>query len=68
MTFTPRRDGLGYDFAAPTRFDKLFPGVTCPPAPPWLPAGDRRGLEGTTPEDTFDGDYGRLLDRAYRRA
>jgi hypothetical protein len=32
LTFTPRRDGLGYDFSGPTRFDKLFTGVTCPPS------------------------------------
>jgi hypothetical protein len=24
----------------------------------------RRGFEDTTPEDTFDADYGRLLDQA----
>ena len=26
--------------------------------------GDTRGLENIGPEDTFDGDYGRLLERA----
>jgi hypothetical protein len=26
---------------------------------------DTRGWEDMTPEDTFDGDYGRLLDRVY---
>jgi hypothetical protein len=25
-------------------------------------------LEGTGPEDTFDGDYGRLLERAYEKS
>jgi DNA invertase Pin-like site-specific DNA recombinase len=68
LTFTPRADGRGYDFMGPTRFDKLFTGVTCPPAPAWLAPGDRRGLEDTTPEDTFDGDYGRVLDRAYEKS
>ena len=60
--------GKGYDFCAETRFDRLFTGVTCPPAPPWVDLGSRLGLEDTTPEDTFDGDYGRLLDRAYEKS
>lgn len=67
LTFMPRADGLGYDFSGPTRFDKLFTGVSCPPAPAWI-ANDRRGLENTSPDDTFDGDYGRLLERAYEKS
>ena len=27
ITFTPRADGDGYDFSAPTRYDKLFAGM-----------------------------------------
>lgn len=68
VTFTPRGDGHGYDFSGPTRFDKLFTGVTCAPAPAWLAADDRRGLEDTGPEDTFDGDYERVLERAYAKS
>ena len=64
ITFTPKSDT--YEFEAETRFDKLFTGVTIgrPPAwvVPWL--GDTRGTEDIGPEDTFDGDYGRLLERA----
>ena len=61
LTFTPRADGQGYDFEGPTRFDKLFTGVATPrPA-----VVDKRGWEDMSPEDTFDGDYGRLLDRVY---
>jgi hypothetical protein len=67
LTFTLRRDRRGYDFSRPTRFDKLFTGVTCAPTPSWVAVGDRRGLEDTTPENTFDGDYGRLLERAYEK-
>ena len=64
ITFTPREDGQGYDFTCPTRFDKLFTGIAVE-TPKWLAAGDRRGFEDTTPEDSMDGDYGRLLERAY---
>jgi hypothetical protein len=64
ITFTP--DGGGYVFSATTRFSKLFSGVAVP-KPEWLWDGDVRGLEHLTPEDTFDGDYGRLLERAEKR-
>jgi hypothetical protein len=68
LTFTPRRNPIsgeldGYDFEGPTRFDKLFTGIAVE-----RPAGlDNAplGCEGIGPEDTFDGDYGRLLERAY---
>jgi site-specific DNA recombinase len=61
LTFTPREDGRGYDFTGPTRFDKLFSGIVVPR--PGFIKTDHRGTEHIGPEDTFDGDYGRLLDR-----
>jgi len=58
----------GYDFAGPTRFDKLFTGIAVE-TPAWVKAySSRRGFEDTTPEDTFDADYGRLLERAYEKS
>ena len=68
IVFTPRDDG-GYDFSAETRFDRLFSGVVVP-MPDWLKAlagDDTRGIEHIGPEDTFDGDYGRLLAAAHKR-
>ena len=62
ITFTP--NGGGYTFEASTRFDKLFSGVACE-LPCWVNPEDNSGKEHLTPEDTFDGDYGRLLERAY---
>jgi hypothetical protein len=61
ITFTP--DGKGYDFAAPTRFDKLFTGIVAP-LPSWILEGDVRGTEHIGREDTPDADYARLLERA----
>ena len=55
---------IGLTFDASTRFDKLFSGVACE-LPCWVNPEDNRGKEHLTPEDTFDGDYGRLLERAY---
>lgn len=52
----------GYDFEGPTRFDKLFSGIAVE-RPKLLVRGDTTGCESIGPEDTFDGDYGRLLDR-----
>jgi hypothetical protein len=60
LTFNPRADGQGYDFSGPTRFDKLFTGIAVE-RPAWIPAG---GPGHIGPEDTFDGDYGRLLELA----
>ena len=64
IVFTPRPAdspfGPGYDFAAPTRFDKLFAGVVTPH--PGRPVSTY-GTEGIGPEDTHDADYGRLLER-----
>ena len=48
-----------------TRFDKLFLGVAVE-RPPWIPA-TIEGIEHIGPEDTFDGDYGRLLEAAQNR-
>lgn len=62
ITFTPRADGQGYDLAAPTRFDKLFTRVAAP-RPSWLPTAD--GPSHLGPEDTYDADYGRVLERVY---
>lgn len=60
LAFTPRvnpwsgeRDG--YDFAGPTRFDKLFAGIAVE-RPASLVSGDVSGCEGIGPEDTYDGD------------
>jgi site-specific DNA recombinase len=63
ITFTPLGDGHGYEFSGPTRFDRLFTGVVVP-RPAFLKDGDVRGTEHIGAEDTFDGDYGRLLERA----
>ena len=67
ITFTPTPStGLGtpgYDFEAPTRFDKLFTGVAF--KRPASLVGDLTGCENINPEDTFDADYGALLERAY---
>lgn len=62
IVFTPRADGEGYDFIAPTRFDKLFTGVVVP-RPTWIP-NDTFGTEHIRPEDTPEVDYGRLLETA----
>ena len=66
ITFTPNAEG--YTFEAPTRFDKLFAGVVCEQRlPPFVRPEDTRGAEQIGPEDTFDGDYGRLLERVYKK-
>jgi site-specific DNA recombinase len=61
LTFTPREDQQGYDFTGPTRFDRLFSGIVAP-RPAFIETG-QRGIQHIGPEDTFEGDYGRLLDR-----
>jgi len=68
ITFTPLTDEFeicvtGYSFSSPTRYDKLFTGVATP-TPKDLDPADRNGLEDIGPEDTLEGDYGRLLERA----
>ena len=75
IVFTPALDGVaigkddgakpnGYMFEAPTRFDKLFTGVAAP-RPAWM--GTRQPESPASPEQTFDADYGQLLERAERR-
>ena len=63
ITFTP--NGAGYDFAAPTRFDKLFAGVVYMALPAYLTQHGDEGKEAITPEVTLDADYGQLLERLY---
>lgn len=65
ITFTPRADGSGYDFTAPTRFDRLFTGIVAE-RPAFVPPGNA-GLEHLRPEDTPDADYGHLLELAQQR-
>jgi hypothetical protein len=64
ITFVP--EGTGYVFTAPTRWDKLFTGIMAP-MPAFLAGEPAAGLNHITPEDTFDADYGRLLEAAARR-
>jgi hypothetical protein len=54
----------GTDSAAETRFDRLFAGIVVP-RPAWIPIGGVPSHIGD--EDTFDGDYGRLLAAVYRK-
>jgi hypothetical protein len=42
-------------------YDKLLRGIV-PPRPAFIETGNR-GAEHIGPEETFDGDYGRLLER-----
>jgi hypothetical protein len=62
ITFTPREDGQGYDFTCPTLDDKLFSGIAVP-RPSWMLKTDA-STSHIGVEDTFDGHYGRLLERA----
>ncbi len=62
ITFTPKCGG--YEFEAPTRFDKLFLGVA-------VEISTKRkvsykGTEYIGSADTFDADYGRLLEVVQR--
>ena len=61
ITFTPKFEG--YEFEAPTRFDKLFLGV----AVETKREVSDEGTEHIGPEDTFDADYGRLLEAVQNR-
>jgi site-specific DNA recombinase len=68
MTFTPHVNDVsgdidGYTFDAPTRFDTLFTGIAVE-RPKSLVAGSR-GCDDITADETFDSDYGQLLERAY---
>lgn len=72
LLFTPRVNPIsnevdGYDFTGPTRFDKLFTGIAVE-RPKSLDPNDRSGTENIGPEDTFDRDYGRVLERAYEKS
>jgi len=51
----------GYDFSGPTRLDRLFTGIAV--ERPAFPGLRSYRLRGIGPKDTFDGDYGRLLDQ-----
>ena len=69
LTFTSRLNPLsgepdGYDFDGLTRFDRLFAGIAVE-CPTGLTLGDTAGYGTIGPEDTFDGDYGRMLDRIH---
>jgi site-specific DNA recombinase len=66
---TPRKDGSGYEFSAPTRFDRLFTGIVVlvSKRPSWIPEGDTTGTDHLGPEDTGDAEYGRLLEEAVLR-
>ena len=75
IVFTPRADGLGYDFTAPTAFGNLFVGIahgiTIPGFSPrdWVLCPD--GVEDPnyfTNRDVTEADYGRLLEQALNRA
>jgi hypothetical protein len=71
IVFTLRRNPFsneidGYDFEAPTRFDKLFTGIAVE-RPKSLDLTDLSGAEDIGPDDTFDADYGRVLERAYAK-
>ena len=61
IVFTPRKDG--YDFNCETRYDKLFTGVAVK-RPAFIPEG---GAPALSPEDTWDSDYGGLLEAAHRK-
>jgi hypothetical protein len=68
ITFMPV--GAGYEFEAPTRFDRLFAGLVIPKSLWTQPRP--RGTENIRPEDVYyqgeyDADYGRLLERAAAR-
>jgi hypothetical protein len=63
LTFWPRADG-GYDFAGPTRFDRLFTGIAVE-QPAWIPTV-AIGTEDIRPEDTPDVEYEELQRGAER--
>ncbi len=62
ITFAVREDGLGYDFTARTRFDRVFTGLYIQ-----LPAAmleDAAAVNSAyDSSDTLDADYGRLLSQ-----
>jgi hypothetical protein len=72
LTFTPRTNPIsgeldGYDFEGPTRFDRLFTGIAVE-TPKWVKAHTGpTGAEDIQPHDTYDSDYGEMLDRAAKK-
>jgi hypothetical protein len=68
LTFDPQADG-SYTFSGETRFDRLFSGVAFTIAAPAYAAGDVDPGAATYPvaSQTFDPDYGRLLERVFGR-
>jgi site-specific DNA recombinase len=66
LTFWPLADGTGYEFAGPTRFDRLFTGIAAE-QPAWVPSV-ATGTENIRAEDTMDPDYSELLEGAARAA
>jgi len=74
IVFTPREDGLGYDFAANTQLGKLFTGIAHGITIPgftfrdWVLCPD--GVEDPNyfaNRDAAEADYGRLLEQALNR-
>jgi len=75
IVFRPIADDpmcVGYEFDAPTRFDKLFlgvafrlrPGATDGALPEWMPVGSEAGMEGIRAHEAQqEADYGLLLER-----
>lgn len=62
IVFTPVGDG--YEFCAPTRFDRLFTGVASP-RPSWMSEDDTTGLEDFPDGFQFERDYGALLEKIH---
>jgi len=68
LIFTPHVNPVskeidGYEFEGPTRLYQLLTGLAVE-RPKGLP-DSRAGYEGITHEDTFDSDYGRLLEKRF---
>jgi len=61
-----QRGGRWVRRLTPTRFDRLFTGVSTV-VPAGLDALDRTGKEGIGPDDTYDADCGALLEQAAGR-
>ena len=64
IVFTPREGG-GYEYSCETRFDKLFSGVAVA-RPSFIPSGTGF-VPQISAEDTWDSDYGRILEDASRK-
>lgn len=62
ITFTPIDEGgfVGYQFSAPTRFDRLFSGLTLASMPQWMATGPI-GTEHIAPHDTPEVEWNALL-------